>query len=91
MADQINDGGPAFPAPDKGESDYGSNNRGAYSGMSLRDHFAANALQGLCANPGAAFQANDHSGWGLVNCTDADLAALSYRIADAMLAARSAP
>ena len=34
-----NDGGPAFPR------EYGS------KGMSLRDYFAAAALQGLCADP----------------------------------------
>ena len=35
------DGGPAFPAPDLGELDFGQ--RGAYPGMTLRDYFAAHA------------------------------------------------
>ena len=33
-------GGPAFPVPDIGEN-----------GMTLRDYFAAKAMQGLLANP----------------------------------------
>lgn len=59
--------------------------------MSMRAYFAAKALQGLCANPGAAFQANDRSGWGMVNCTDADVASLAVALADAMLAALAEP
>lgn len=60
----------------------------AAAGMSLRDYFAAKAMQGLCANPGAAFQANGLSGWGLVNTGLDEVAALSYDMADAMLKAR---
>ncbi len=41
MSEQINDGGPAFPAP--------YNNDGV--GMSLRDWFARQALCGLCMIP----------------------------------------
>ena len=61
-----------------------------HNGIDHRAYFAAKALQGLCANPGAAFQANDRSGWGMVNCTDDELAALSVRLADAMLEALAA-
>ncbi len=42
-----NDGGPAFPLIGA-ESDHDGSER-AYSGMTLRDYFAAAALQGLCA------------------------------------------
>jgi hypothetical protein len=98
----INDGGPAFPLAspaatwngqeftESGESvpAHWSATPGI-SGVSIRDYFAAKALQGLCANPGAAFQANDQSGWGMVNCTVYALAQTCYAIADAMLVARS--
>lgn len=36
---------PAFPAPDLGDRDFGD--RSAYTGMTLRDYFAAKAMQGL--------------------------------------------
>lgn len=42
-ADPIDDGGPAFPAPDLGEQDFGQ--RGAYPGMTLRAYFAGLAMQ----------------------------------------------
>lgn len=54
----------------------------------LRDQFAMSALQGLCSNPGGPFQANSLSGWAIVNCELSDIAAESYRLADAMLEAR---
>ncbi|WP_249418465.1 hypothetical protein [Citrobacter sp. RHBSTW-00127] len=59
-------------------------------GMTLRDYMAAKALQGLCANPGGPFQANDMSGWAIVNCELDDIATESYKLADAMLKAREA-
>jgi hypothetical protein len=75
------DGGPAFPSrvTDGGvffNEDTGRNERTTSDepGMSLRDYFAANAIQGL------------------VNLAGCDLnaeAALAYRYADAMLAARN--
>jgi hypothetical protein len=64
----INDGGPAFPwlaVP-------ASNNHG---GMTLRDYFAAKAMQGMSAR---------------VTTTGAEVEIVkqAYRVADAMLAAR---
>lgn len=53
-------------------------------GMSLRDYFAAKALQGTLASP----QITGNS--GLDNWRDQDFADFAYRLADAMLAARSA-
>ena len=47
MEQKIETGGPAFPAPDLGEHDFGQ--RGAYWGMTLRDYFAAAALTGIIA------------------------------------------
>lgn len=72
----IKDGGNAFPVPDpfllnpKHESDM----QRIASGMSLRDYFAAKAMQGMLAN------CTDYS-----PKTDAEMA---YAVADAMLAAR---
>lgn len=47
-----------------------------YFGMSLRDYFAAKALQGFCADPNTAGDKR------------ADIVAECYELADAMLAAR---
>lgn len=58
--------------------------------LTIRDYFAAKALQGLCANSGGPFQANNMSGWAIVNCDIDDIAAESYKLADAMLRAREA-
>jgi hypothetical protein len=65
------EGGPAFPIGDR-ESDT------SFKGMSLRDYFAAAALQGMSAN---------------TLCNDWPpeiLAKTAYQQADAMLAAREA-
>lgn len=59
-------------------------------GMTLRDYFAAKAMQGLLANPGGAIQQNGMSGWGWCNCTVDDVAEFAWHIADAMLKAREA-
>ncbi len=77
MSEQIKNGGPAFPRLESL-----SNQTPAYAvaksteGMTLRDYFAAKAMQGLCANDGY----NQHS--------PATLANEAYGMADAMLAAR---
>ncbi len=71
----VNDGGPAFPVA---AYDHPTDVRGNVhpsDGMTLRDYFAAAALQGLLA------------------CENTDgerdyFAALSYKYADAMIAAR---
>ena len=60
-----------------------------YGGMSLRDYFAAKAMQGILANPGGAVQANSACGWSLCNCSFDDVAEFSYQIAEAMLAERN--
>ena len=74
MSNQINDGGPAFPSPPSQHSN------GFYStgnGMTLRDYFAAAALQGLMAA---------HTSGG---CLVDDLyAKYAYDLADAMLKQR---
>lgn len=65
-----NTGGPAFPTPRYERGDM-------YSiGMTLRDYFAAKALQGMLAENGGGPMRNN------------TLAEFSYEIADAMLKAR---
>jgi len=67
MTNQINDGGPAFPRT--GADGHTS----PQSGMSLRDYFAAAALQGMDLN---------------FELTAKTYATDAYAIADAMLKAR---
>ncbi|QFY77498.1 hypothetical protein DUD43_07255 [Alcaligenes faecalis] len=75
MTEPIKDGGPAFPVPlNPGEPWQGM---APCDGMTLRDYFAAKAMQGWQANPNP----NDTP----IN----DVAQWSYRMADAMLRARS--
>lgn len=53
-APAVDDGGPAFPAPEAGRQHF--SDPAAYIGMSLRDYFAAKAVQGLLAQSmGTAF------------------------------------
>jgi hypothetical protein len=73
------DGGAAFPLHLHME--------GA-GGMTLRDYFAAMALQGLCANPSGPYSETDPLVCGPDNRSTLDVARESYDLADAMLAAR---
>ena len=68
MSNKISDGGPAFPADFQLYS----------TGMTLRDYFAAAALQGLLASPAEAEFGVSH------------FATAAYECADAMLKAREA-
>lgn len=70
---RTNDGGPAFP---QGEA-VGDISK-LEGGMSLRDYFAAKALQGICADPSTA------------GTPGKDIVAECYDLADAMIAARDA-
>ena len=63
----INDGGPAFPVPANAFNDM--------EGMTLRDYFAAKAMQGMCANPAC-------------DMDDSLIVRTAYEIAYAMLQAR---
>lgn len=77
MQDQVNNGGPAFPVPH-------TNGHDGRNGMSLRDYFAAKALQGMAAS---GYWADS------VDVDDGNLelvARNAYAIADAMLRARGA-
>lgn len=72
MSVNINEGGPAFPFREQdGEGGYQR-----FPGMSLRDYFAAAALQGMLSDPDAGKVDWKH------------LAEEAYEAADAMLAAR---
>ena len=68
------DGGPAFPSR---SANIVPINEIVHSGMSLRDYFAAAALQGICAHRAVTDE------WAEEN-----LARAAYHWADAMLAER---
>jgi hypothetical protein len=67
-----NNGGAAFARP-AGDYNGTKSGNGAQSGMTLRDYFAAKALQGMLASDWNGF---DH------------IAASAYQVADAMIRAR---
>ena len=71
-----NTGGPAFPC----EWDYINSTREAANGMTLRDYFAAKAMQGMATSP-----EHCRDGWA-----HSDIAIQAYALADAMLRAREA-
>jgi hypothetical protein len=58
-------------------------------GMTLRDYFAARAMQGLCSNTGVIF--GHHLSPEHPEDCKGSLVESAYRIADAMLAARDKP
>lgn len=72
MSEQIKDGGPAFPADGiDSETEFAWPSQG----MTLRDYFAAKAMQGFAADPNTEAVAKT-------------VARFAYGWADAMLAAR---
>lgn len=66
-------GGPAFPLVYDVPPE---NVRHVYQGMSLRDYFAAKAMQGICANEQTAGKSFD------------EVSLRAWKMADAMLTAR---
>lgn len=79
MNAEINNGGPAFPVP-------GLHADEGFNGMTLRDYFAAKAMQGLIAQS----QGCAYTTVAAVAEENARLAsAYAYELADAMLLARS--
>ena len=66
----MKNGGPAFPL-----QSIGPEFAPGYAGMSLRDYFAAKAMQGLIASPADPESMEVAAKW-------------SYKLADAMLKAR---
>ena len=79
MIEHINDGGPAFPVPEVFDERRGETVQYASPGMTLRDYFAAKAMQGDIAS--MAYQLDPVD-------TDEIIAQRAYIIADAMLRAR---
>lgn len=71
-------GGPAFPREDYQCN--GADGSLGQEGMSMRDHFAAKAMQGAIANNMFSDAGSDHEIEWVVR--------LSYKYADAMLKAR---
>ena len=89
MTNTPNDGGPAFPMPTALQLDRctfenttitqnGPDTKIPHTGISVRDYFAAAALQGMLAD----IQCN-------APFSDSDAANDAYKIADAMLAERA--
>ncbi len=81
------DDGPAFPCLEPTMTGISSDGEErfeteAHSGMSLRDYFAAKALQGTLASPQITGN-TDLNSWSMK-----DFAEWSYGLADAMLEAR---
>lgn len=76
MTERINEGGPAFPMPGMTGLPDGSFMYGE-DGMTLRDYFAAKAMQGNIASmvEGQEFDPSIGAEW-------------AYKVADAMLKAR---
>ena len=72
----INDGGPAFPCEEQIRCNGEVVDTRKFTGMSLRDYFAGQALAGLCA-----------SQWGGLQKVDT-FVERSFEMADAMLKAR---
>lgn len=75
-----NTGGPAFPQTGA-TIDGDGTPIPQVSGMTLRDHFAGQALQGILASPRAPASSG-------AMVTNDELAVLAYRCADAMLRQR---
>ena len=81
------DGGPAFPESVSADS-LGGLNFSRYTGMSLRDYFAGQALDGFIER-GAIAHIKDAYGLGEIEPAYGILAKGCFAIADAMLKARA--
>lgn len=87
----IYDSGPAFPVDRRDRYGEITDN---HLGISVRDYFAAKAMQGLLANSESVHSGAEpieaamfgHNGAGVIEAC----ATMSYRMADAMIKARSA-
>lgn len=87
MTDEINDGGPAFPAQPRCVTSGGMRVDTHWPGMSLRDHFAGLAMQGLIANDNQLSLCKEDAldlGKSVMDEVSYD----AYRYADAMITTR---
>ena len=80
----ITDGGPAFPVPHSIDGNWVSEPRDKYSGMSLRDYFAAHSLAGLLVR-----NWTDMATGKVPDNVQELWAAGAYAVADAMLKERN--
>lgn len=78
------DDSPAFPTPYVNEFDKQTTVIGFQDGMTLRDYFAAKALQGMLANSHCC----PNKGNWQENSRPSDVAMAAFEYADAMLAER---
>lgn len=78
MRESIKDGGPAFPRPARAHGALvdGTNTVRQQDGMTLRDYFAAAALQGMLASQKHANSKHQDIVNSAVNVADMTLAAL---------------
>lgn len=83
MSELINTGGPAFPVVAEGGTESGLNPVLDF-GMTLRDYFAAHIISAIISKA----EPNDIIRFGVVNA-EKQMANVSYRVADAMLLART--
>lgn len=79
--EQIKDGGPAFPCDEVHDQTTPYRHLLAHQGMTLRDYFAAKAMQGFLTGHITYHGHERH--WPY-----ADMAGDAYAVADAMIAAR---
>lgn len=81
---------PAMPQTITDSSDgsglVGSHMEDEWSGLTKREMFAMNAMQGLLSNSGGVIQGNPMSGTGWCNSDAQSLAQLSLECAEALLA-----
>lgn len=78
---EIKTGGPAFGAHPESKDWHPS-----WQGMTLRDYFAAKAMQGMAANPD-----DSHENYDLIyDDYVKEIARCAYKMADAMMEARDA-
>lgn len=86
--DARDNGGPAFPTSEVLASD-GSHERWAEDGMTLRDYFAAKAMQALITSNGLRIE--EHTAEGiLIRPAREAIPPIAYDYADNMLKARQA-
>ena len=87
---EIKTGGPAFPQGiDQGASEAGFPIAEITGGLTIRDYFAAKALQGLMANPNVV-GFNASCGWSLVNCDHDDISRFALTQAGSVIKALEA-
>ena len=88
MEENIETGGPAFPAPELGAQDFGQ--PWAYPGMTLRDYFAAKAMQGVVSSIATEDDYRRLSGHASASGLTVSewIARDAFKQADAMLKAR---